>query len=64
LVKNKEITKKLMSIEEEEKTSVQDAITQARKEATNLQQQIKKNRDLTNDTDCNYLLFKNQSKII
>jgi hypothetical protein len=36
---------------EEEKTSVQEAITQARKEATSLQQQIKKNRDGTNDAD-------------
>jgi len=34
--------------EEEEKTSVQDAITQARKEATNLQQQIKKKKQRSN----------------
>jgi guanine nucleotide-binding protein G(I)/G(S)/G(T) subunit beta-1 len=44
---------------DEEKLTIQEAITQARKEATNLQQQIKKYRDLADDTNCkNKLLIK------
>jgi len=36
------LSSKILTMTEEEKTSVQEAITQARKEATSLQQQIKK----------------------
>lgn len=37
--------------------SVQEAISKARQDAQDLQIQIKKNRELTNDEDCKNLIF-------